>query len=344
MIIGILLVIVLVLVGSIIYGISLSEKGYTGLKSDHFDGKKFFNPNAVEGNSFWNVLKWSINRQKGEWKENYETYTYPNKVQNNTGEEIKIMFVNHSTFLIQMDGLNILTDPVWAERASPLSWFGPKRLRVPGISLNSLPKIDLVLLTHNHYDHLDIETIKKIKELHNPKFIVPLGVDKILVKNKIADIEQLDWHQNIVFKNLTIGATPAIHFSGRGLMDRDNTLWCGFILEGSKRLYFVGDTAYDGNLFKEIGNRYSFIDIAIIPIGAYKPKWFMSPIHTDPEEAVKIHQDIRSKQSIACHFGTFQLSDENIDEVSTDLKTALELYNIQEKDFFMPDEGSFYRF
>lgn len=326
------------------YGIYLSEPGYTGPVTDHFDGKRFFNPNGEKGNSFGDVLKWGFSRKRGVWMDNYESYVHSDSIEHHTGSGVKILFVNHSTFLIQMDGMNILTDPVWSERASPLSWSGPKRYRKPGVAFDLLPKIDLVLISHNHYDHLDIVTLKKLQKLHNPTFIVPLGVDKILFKNGINNVRQLDWHQLTVFENLKISATPAIHFSARGILDRDNTLWSGFMLQGSKTIYFAGDTAYDQVLFQNIGKKYPAIDLAMIPVGAYKPGWFMSSIHTNPEEAIKIHIDIKAKKSIGCHFGTFELADEGVEDVPKDLKKALNNLNVREKDFFLPDEGVFYTF
>jgi len=341
MILIILIIAGLLAFGILSFGISISEKGYTGPTSDHFDGKKFFNLNGNQGNGFWNVLKWSVTRKKGAWKADYKDYASPDKVQDVPGNEAKIHFINHSTFLIQMDGINILTDPVWSLRASPLSWAGPKRLRRPGLHLDSLPTIDLVLLTHNHYDHLDTDAIKAIDERYGPQYIVPLGVDKILGRLGITNVQQLDWHQQVPFGKLKITATPAIHFSGRGMLDRNNTLWCGFMINGGKNLYIVGDTAYDAKLFKDIGSAYPKIDLAIIPIGAYKPKWFMSPIHTDPEEAARIHQDTGSKKSIACHFGTFQLADEGLVDVFTDFDAALKMFSIPVGEFTLPKEGRY---
>lgn len=337
-ILGIVLVLILG------FGISLSEPGYKGPVSDHFDGKQFYNPKGGNGNGLREVLKHVVTLKRGEWKENYENYSHSDFIEDYSGEGIKVFFVNHSTFLIQMDGLNILTDPVWSKRVSPLSWAGSKRYRKPGVSLDLLPKIDLVLLSHNHYDHLDIATIKILEKVHSPKFIVPLGVDKILLKNGISDIQQLDWHSHTVFKGLKIIAAPAIHTSARGMFDKNKTLWCGFILKGSKNLYYAGDTAYDNELFKKIGKKYSGVDVSLIPIGAYKPEWFMSSIHTNPEEAVKIHLDIGSKKSMACHFGTFELSEEGQPEVSMDLGKALNKLQVPKKDFIMPDEGVFYTF
>lgn len=337
-----IIILCLSVIGFAVYGISISEKGYTGPLSDHFDGKKFFNPNGVKGNGFWNVLKWSVARKKGEWKADYSACPTEGKIKNGTDHKLQVLFINHSTFLIQMDGVNILVDPVWSLRASPLTWAGPKRLRQPGIHLDSLPRIDLVLLTHNHYDHLDISTIKKLEKQHSPEYIVPLGLDNILKKLHISKVRQLDWHQQVMFGKLKISATPAIHFSGRGMVDRNNTLWCGFMINGTKNLYIVGDTAYDNQLFKIIKKGYPHIDLSIIPIGAYKPKWFMAPIHTDPDEAVRIHQDTDSKESIACHFGTFQLADEGLDDVPQDLNKALNKYGILSETFILPKEGMSY--
>lgn len=339
-----LLVIVVSILSLVSYGIYISESGYKGPVTDHFDGKRFFNPGGGKANGFRDVLKFGFNRKRGEWIDNYENHVHSDSIKNHTDSGVKILFVNHSTFLIQMDGLNILTDPVWSERASPLSWAGPKRYRKPGVSFDLLPKIDLVLLSHNHYDHLDLDALKKLQKLHNPTFIVPLGVDKILFKNGIDKVLPMDWHEIKPFQNLKISATPAIHFSARGMLDRDNTLWCGFMLQGSKTIYFVGDTAYDQELFKNIGEKYPEIDLAMIPVGAYKPSWFMSSIHTSPEEAIKIHLDIHAKQSIGCHFGTFELADEGVEDVPKDLKEALNNLNVRDKDFFLPDEGVFYTF
>lgn len=332
----------LFVIATIIYGVLISEKGYTGTVSSHFDGKKFFNPNGIKGSGFWNVLKWSFTRKKGEWKADYTDYAPKDKILDAPTDEVKILFVNHSTFLIQIDGINILIDPVWSMRASPLSWAGPKRLRQPGIHLNSLPKIDLVLLTHNHYDHLDVDTLEAIDKKHRPEYIVPLGVNKILERLNIPNVRQLDWYRHTMFDKLKITATPAIHFSGRGMLDRDNTLWCGFMINGFKNLYIVGDTAYDDRLFKDISHKFPPIDLSIIPIGAYKPKWFMSPIHTDPDEAVQIYNDTASKKSIACHFGTFQLADEGLEEVPKDLHKALNKFGVSSESFILPKEGLFY--
>ena len=318
-------------------GYFLSAPGYDGTSSDHFNGKRFLNPDNVEAKGFADVLKWGLNREQGSWTMNYETFMgkVPEKPTDST---IKITFVNHSTFLIQTRDLAILTDPVWSDRASPFRIAGPKRYRPPGILFEDLPKIDLVLLSHNHYDHLDLPTIKRLETDHQPLFIVPLGVAAFL-SDYISNIKETDWWESMEYMTSTIHSVPAIHFSGRGMFDRDKTLWSGYVLElNKKKIYFAGDTGY-GGVFKKIGDRFSSIDVSLIPIGAYKPKWFMSPIHISPEEAVKVHQDVNSKQSIAIHFGTFALADEGQGQAETDLQKAMNSRNIPKNQFMVPEEG-----
>ena len=173
---------------------------------------------------------------------------------------------------------------------------------------------------------------------------MPLGVSNFFKRLGINNVIEIDWNQEIEFKSIKIKGTPAVHFSGRGAFDRDKTLWCGYLIEGSKKIYFAGDTAYDENIFKKIGNENINLDLTIIPIGAYKPNWFMSPIHTNPSEAVKIHIDLKSKQSVATHFGTFALADEGEGEAGKDLKIALAKNKILNHKFIIPDEGIFYKF
>ncbi len=337
--------ILLVLIAAIAFiGKSLSEPGYSGPVSDHFDGRKFINPNNDRGNGFKEALEYFQNRKPARWTENYEDTAYDREVAHNATQHVRILFVNHSTFLIQMNGLNILTDPVWSERVSPFTFAGPKRQRPPGIAFNLLPKIHLVLLSHNHYDHLDKETVKNLLREHNPEFIVPLGVKKMLSGMNIKKVTELDWNESLMNTGISIKATPAIHFSGRGFFDRDRTLWCGYILDGFKKVYFVGDTAYDENLFRKTASENLNIDLAIIPIGAYKPQWFMSRIHTNPTEAVKIHRFLSPKQSIATHFGTFPLADEGQGEAQDDLQKALLDQGIPSAEFIAPVEGKIYEF
>jgi L-ascorbate metabolism protein UlaG (beta-lactamase superfamily) len=319
-----LLVVAAAVAAIFITGGVFSGPRYTGPVSDHFDGKNFFTPNGRKAGTFSDVLKWMLNRDKTKWTEE-GTPTYGAHPLGVEKENIRITFINHSTFLIQVDGVNILTDPIYSQRASPLRWAGPRRMRSPGIKFENLPRIDVVLISHNHYDHLDLPTIRTISGSHHPKFITPLGVSAYLTGQQIAGVSELDWWQNEEVKNgIIIQAVPAQHFSGRGLFDRDATLWCGFTIKTSKGLiYFAGDSGYNENIFKEIAEKTGSIKISILPIGAYKPYWFMSAVHTSPEDAVKAHIDLKSRNSIASHFGTFPLADEGHDDPPKDLLVAL---------------------
>lgn len=317
-------------------GISLSAPGHKGPKTDHFNGTQFINPNGIKAKGFSDVLRWMFSRDQGAWKYNYETSIGPKPVDSST--DLVVTFVNHSTFLIQWNNLNLLTDPVWSERCSPYSFAGPRRMRPPGIRFEDLPPIDAILLSHNHYDHLDITTLKRIHQQYDPVFIVPLGVERYLAQHDITKSVSLDWWQSTSI-GLDIMATPAQHFSSRGMLDRDKTLWCGYTLtNGEQKLYFAGDSGY-GDFFKEIGKKVGPMDVSLIPIGAYQPKWFMSPIHVSPDQAIQIHRDVKSKKSIAMHFGTFPLADEGQGKAEEDLILGLEKSGIEQKQFVIPEEG-----
>ena len=235
-----------------------------------------------------------------------------------------LTWVGHATFLVQIGGLNVLTDPHFTARASPLGFAGPARLTPPGLALADLPPIDLVLVSHNHYDHLDEGTVRWLAD-HHPKavFVVPLGLRGWLQQRRIGNAIELDWWQSHSGHGFRVTAVPAQHFSGRGANDRNLTLWCGFILEADgRKVYFAGDTGYSKD-FADIGRRFAPIDLALLPIGAYAPRWFMRPMHVDPEEAVRIHQDIGSRHSVAMHWGTFRLTEEPLDEPPQALARAL---------------------
>jgi L-ascorbate metabolism protein UlaG (beta-lactamase superfamily) len=319
---------------------ALSAPRYKGPVSDHFDGRQFINPGGIKSKGLQDVIKWMRERQRTPWTAE-RNHIKGDKPLTRVAQGIRITFINHTTFLIQTDGLNILTDPVYSERASPFSWIGPKRMREPGIAFDDLPQIDVVLLSHNHYDHLDIHTVKKLHQTFHPKFIVPLGVGAFLKRSGIQTFHELDWWQELTIdKNIAVQSVPAQHFSGRGLLDRDATLWCGYLLRRKDgNIYFAGDTGYNDHTFKEIGARCAPIKTALIPIGAYKPKWFMSPIHCSPEEAVQIHDDTQSSFSVASHFGTFPLADDGKDEAVQDLALALSRSQKTHKPFIALQEG-----
>lgn len=321
----------------------LAAPKYVEDNSDHFDGKKFINPGDAGTHHYGEVLKWWLGgNNKGPWKtytkDDLSNFSLP--PQSVHKEEHRITFINHATFLIQINGQNILTDPVWSFRASPYQWIGPKRKQPAGIDFESLPLIDTVLLSHNHYDHLDIDTVKRLQKKFDPQFIVPLGVERYLHNQGIDNTIRMDWWDKYGLGNkIKLTAVPARHFSGRGLFDRNKTLWCGYVMESaSGTIYFAGDTGY-GDFFKEIHQEFSSIQTAILPIGAYKPRWFMEAIHMSPEEAVQAHIDLKSLQSIAMHFGTFPMADDGMQEPIDDLKKALYRQNVSDKKFLTLQHG-----
>ncbi|MEX2234992.1 MAG: MBL fold metallo-hydrolase [Cyclobacteriaceae bacterium] len=334
---GFFLAIPLIMIG---IGMYISGPKYRGPTSDHFNGATFINPGGVKAKGGMEVFKWMICRKLGPWKKDLSE-NYGKHPLGHYKDGIRITFINHSTFLIQVDGLNILTDPVWSRRVSPFSWAGPKRMKLPGIRFEDIPKIHVVALTHNHYDHLDIQSMRMIFGAHHPKIVTPLGVKGFLDQNFISGASEVDWWEELDLDNrVKIQAVPAQHFSGRGFLDRDATLWCGYVIKTTAgNIYFAGDTGYNENTFKEISSRCGPIKLSMLPIGAYKPGWFMSPVHTSPEESVKIHRDVGSETSIAMHFGTFPLADDGEDEPVNDLHLAIAKYQLAPDGFVILKEG-----
>ncbi|MGN8225643.1 MBL fold metallo-hydrolase [Gracilimonas sp. BCB1] len=320
---GLLIVFALIIT---IVGWAVSKPGYEGPKSDHFNGTTFENPGEVPSKDFFDVMKWYFQRDQGEWSVvPEEEITFAERPDDNVTTGMKITYVNHSTFLIQTAGVNILTDPVWSERVSPMSFAGPKRFRPPGVRFEDLPPIDLIIISHNHYDHLDINTLKKLNEQFEPRVIVPLGVDLYLNQEGIENTLALDWKEKQpIDSDITIHSVQAQHFSARGLFDRDKTFWSGYVIDtpvGS--VYFAGDTGY-GDFFKQIGEQHPNIKVGLIPIGAYKPRWFMKPMHVNPEEAIQIHKDVGAEISFGMHFGTFPLADDGMKDPENDFTQAMQ--------------------
>jgi|LULL01.1.fsa_nt_gb L-ascorbate metabolism protein UlaG (beta-lactamase superfamily) len=305
-------------------------------RSKYYSQEKeiFIDPN-FEGThkSLWDVLQWKTFSQASPWPKWVEI-TPTSKIHSpSKPNQIHITFVNHSTFLIQFEGINILTDPIWSERVSPVSWLGPKRVHRPGIRFEDLPPIDLVLISHNHYDHFDSETLKKLADQHDPAFLCPLGDGPRLKALGAKNIFELDWWENLAFNALEVYFTPTQHWSRRGLFDRNKSFWGSYVLNfKGKQVYFAGDTGYS-SYFKEIYQNYGKMDIALLPIGAYAPRWFMQDMHMDPEEAIWAHKDLKSKLSIGMHFGSFQLTDEPRKEPVQKLQKFLKSYQINNKDF-----------
>jgi N-acyl-phosphatidylethanolamine-hydrolysing phospholipase D len=251
--------------------------------------------------------------------------------------EFSITWVGHASLLIQIEGLNILTDPVWSNTVSPVSFIGPPRLTQPGIALDSLPQIDVVIISHDHYDHLDKETLKSLG--NKPLYLVPLGIGSFLEDLEITNYQELDWWGEITFNGIRFVCTPTQHFSGRTMFDRNRTLWCSWVIVGkSARLYFAGDSGYFPG-FKEIGERFGPFDVAAIPIGAYKPRWFMAPVHVDPIEAVDVYLDVKATYFVPIHWGTFQLSDEPITDPPKVLMKEVSFRKLDEKLFKVLKHG-----
>src|SRR6266700_376970 len=294
-----------------------SAPHYHGPVSDHFTGKKFRNLEPSKPRGFIDFFRWRLTSRRGPWKK--WTDSQPGSVPSR-----RVTFINHATVLIQTEGLNILTDPIWSERASPVRWAGPKRHRSPGLRFEDLPPIDIVLISHNHYDHLDVATLVRLQAQHQPRFVTGLGNRAFLNSCEIADAIELDWLETAKVSNeLNVTCVPAKHFSGRWLSDGDVTLWCGYIVHGSAgNIYFAGDTGM-GNHFVEIKNRLGPIRLALLPIGAYLPNWFMHPVHLSPSEAVEAHHVLAAHVSTAMHFGTFALGDDGEFEPLQTLRDAL---------------------
>lgn len=231
-----------------------------------------------------------------------------------------VTFVGHATLLLQLGPLNVLTDPMWSERASPVQWAGPRRVSSPGVDFDALPEIDVVLLSHNHYDHLDARTVRRIaRRFPNASWLCPLRVGTLLRKLGVKHLVERDWWQSVDTPVFSATCTPAQHFSARGLGDRNDTLWCGWTIESDEtRIFFAGDTGLHPE-FGDIGRRLGPFDLVVLPIGAYEPRWFMRAVHMNPEDAIVAYRAIADGSGVypACvpiHWGTFRLTDEPMDE------------------------------
>ncbi|WP_316353716.1 MBL fold metallo-hydrolase [Candidatus Trichorickettsia mobilis] len=291
---------------------------YSGSVSDHFNGQRFFNPGILPSNKFPNFLKWRLTRKAEAWPKeivNKFTDVPPRQVSNG---ELRVSWVGHLTFLLQTTKLNILTDPVWSERASPFNWAGPKRVCAPGIQLEHLPPIDIILITHNHYDHLDLKTLGDLWIRDKPKIIVPLGNDTIIKNyNRNIQVTARDWFESVkINKDIEIILDPAQHWSARGMNDTNRALWASFIIKTSSgNIYFAGDTGYaGGKYFRNSLAEHGSFRLALLPIGAFKPKWFMSYSHMDPEEAILAFKDLNMPYAVPSHHSTFPLADDGYEE------------------------------
>jgi L-ascorbate metabolism protein UlaG (beta-lactamase superfamily) len=315
--------------------------GYRGAVSDHFDGERFFNPRCTDKREKGDLMKWMRTRKKKEWPATTEAdFVTPDLRPCAPGEALRVTFIGHATFLIQTPQGNLLTDPFFSERSSPVSWAGPRRSRRPAIDLAALPKIDAVLISHNHYDHLDLPSLRALHERFEPLFIAGLGIGAFLQSHGLTRTQDLDWwEKNTPKPGLDVTFVPARHWSNRGSGGPNTTLWGGFWLNtGGKSLYFAGDTGYCP-YFKEIREKLGSPDLALLPIGAYEPRWFMGQHHMNPDDAVQAHLDLAARRSVGMHFGTIQLTDEGIDDPKADLATALTTASVAAPAFVAPRFG-----
>ena len=317
--------------------------------SDHCDGTNFFNPEPSTRSSggkrigLFTLIRSRLKRDPAiwsQWPDHIKNAVYPPPNNPVPAGSAGITFIGHSSFLLRLPGLNVLTDPVFSNRCSPVSFAGPRRVRAPGLALAALPQIDLTLLSHNHYDHMDLAALRKLrKRFPKMRTVTALGNAGYLAKKGVKDVVELDWWQTFTFGETLTTATPARHFAARWLNDRNQTLWCGFMLEhrGSK-IYFAGDTGYTRS-FGDIRARLGSPDIALLPIGAYEPRWFMQVVHMNPADAVQAYQDLAPGQAIGMHFGTFQLTAEAIDQPEKDLALAKTEAGLPEDAFTTLDFG-----
>lgn len=317
---------------------------YSGPKSDHFDGKVFFNPGGEPPKGFTDLLRWRFGEDGATWPDEWPSpyaNAWPGEAPANAGYDV--ILIGHATFLIRFPGHTILTDPVYSERASPVGFAGPKRINAPGIAFEDLPKVDTILVTHNHYDHLDLDTLKRIVRRDDPMIVTPLGNDRIIL-DEIPEsrVAVGDWDDRIeVGKNVIVEFEPAHHWSARSLRDRRMALWCAFTIHAAgSKLHFVGDTGFHGGInFRRAADKHGEFELAILPIGAYAPRWFMKHQHMDPEEAVEAFRLLNAQTALGHHWGTFPLTNEPHDEPASLLQKAMDKRGIDERRFIAMRPG-----
>lgn len=313
---------------------------YQGPVSDHYDGLHFYNPEQPKRKSVFEIIQEVIAQQvylpcivspKVRLADTYHGINH-----------IKVTFINHSTVLLQSQDFNLLTDPVWSEKISPI-FISPLRLRPPAIKFESLPRIHAVLISHNHYDHMDLPTLKKLEKKWQPLFIVPLGNKSYLQQKGIRRVIEMDWWQKIKIKNnVMVTVLPAQHWSARWLHDSNQTLWNSYgIVMANKKIYFTGDSGY-GQFFKSIRRNWGQPDLAFLPIGSYTPKLLSHSVHMDPYEALKAHIDLASKKSYAIHYGAFALGCSSNAEALSAFSHAKKRYGKKANNFLVIQEGKAY--
>jgi L-ascorbate metabolism protein UlaG (beta-lactamase superfamily) len=303
----------------------------------------FANTSGEEAKGVIDVLKWQLQFARALWPREVQNTRCDPVVEAVESDKVGLHFINHSSFLIQLGPINILVDPVFSERTSPVQWLGPRRVRRPGFPKEQLPRIDLVLLSHNHYDHMDMPFLQWLSDRQECTFLVALGDGKLMFDAGITKVHEFDWWESFTFgvgqDAMTCTFTEVQHFSGRSVHDRNRSLWGGWMIDSPQgRIYFAGDTGA-GPHFKTTTEKLGAPDLSLLPIGAYEPRWFMRNVHMNPDDAVRAHLELESKLSVGMHWGTFQLTDEAIDQPEIDLAAAIQSRRLTPDSFLLLEPG-----
>ena len=306
------------------------------------DGRRYILEGHRGEGSFRDLLKWQMNGQRARWPGRVENRDFGRPPERVAGEALKATWIGQSTVLLQTAGLNILTDPFLSMRASPVPFAGPRRVRKAALDATTLPPIDLILLSHNHYDHMDLRALRRIARHHAPRVVTPHGNARWIRRASSSfRIDELGWGDATAHDGLKIHLAPALHWSKRGLFDANTALWGAFVVEAPGGvIYFAGDTGFGtGSTFAAVRAQFGPPRLSLLPIGAYEPRWFMHPQHMNPEEAVRAHALLESGSSLAIHHGTIQLTDEAIDAPVIALRAALAQHSVDPRRFLVPDAG-----
>ena len=335
---------VALLIVSLLYSLPTYSNEEINSSAHHLSDGTYANTSGVAYESSFNkLLKWSWERRS----KNLETFEFevevPNYKEIYENENIVITWIGHEYFLYQNKDINVLTDPHFTQRASPLNFAGPKRYMAPGMKIDDLPNIDVVTISHSHYDHLDYKSVKLLSEkFENILFLVPLGLKKWFESKGIYNVKELDWWDSFTIKETLITFAPVQHWSARGLFDRNETLWGAWHFKNKFHSFIhLGDTGYTDD-FRVIREKLGPVDLAAIPIGAYEPRWIMEFSHINPEEAVMTFLDLEASKAIGMAWGTFILTDEPVKEPPRELLKELKKSNISNEDFFILKHGESY--
>lgn len=330
--------IALLVVFSLYCSVLAYVKYYHGKASDHFDGLRFFDPELPFNKSFFDVLKWLCRGKSYPWPDKVPNKQFDVPPERVMGPELRVSCVGHVSFLIQTNGLNILTDPVWSDRASLatlMAFLGPKRVIDPGIKFEDLPPVDVVWISHNHYDHLDLATLNLLWKKHKPRIIAPLGNDAIIKKhNPLIKVEVCDWGDQLLMNDeVKFHIEPMQHWSARSLFDRNKALWAALNIETpSGNIYFIGDSGYgEGRYFKRAKEKFGKFRLALLPMGAYAPRWFMKYAHMNPEDMLRAHIDLGQPFTVPSHYDVFKLADEPRGEALVHLEEAKQFLAVGQK-------------